>query len=287
MQSGKSVLKLWAARYWLEQGAELLPVQPHSKYLVQGYGLNLDRVRDGASALHWWQPGSSYNLAIITPPGLLALDFDDLNLFTTWQASIPSVLAVTYQETSPRGFHVFFWCTVSDVRLVKGVEIKRVILVAPSQVFSNNYLFTYRAISAAAGIVKVDDYKSVISSLLLSDCDASSRPETSSKGAVSLSREIRQGDLVVRIKNRYRLYDLMSSITKLRSSDRGAGRWYMGLCPFHEEDNPSLWLDNLRGVFGCHACGARGDVINLYAWLYCHESVTEAIEQMAEGLDRD
>ena len=39
------------------------------------------------------------------------------------------------------------------------------------------------------------------------------------------------------------------------------GSW-MGLCPFHEDKNPSLSVDRNKGLFNCFGCGAGGDVFD-------------------------
>lgn len=44
---------------------------------------------------------------------------------------------------------------------------------------------------------------------------------------------------------------------QLRS--RGENEW-MGRCPFHEDDSPSLAISDKRGVFYCFGCGATGDI---------------------------
>ena len=45
----------------------------------------------------------------------------------------------------------------------------------------------------------------------------------------------------------------------------GRGRWRSGLCPWHDDSRPSLWLDTVRNLWGCHACGQHGDVLNFHA----------------------
>jgi hypothetical protein len=42
---------------------------------------------------------------------------------------------------------------------------------------------------------------------------------------------------------------------------RARGRRATGLCPFHEDTNPSLSIDLERGLFHCFACGVSGDII--------------------------
>ena len=39
------------------------------------------------------------------------------------------------------------------------------------------------------------------------------------------------------------------------------------ICPFHKDTNPSLSLDNEKGVFNCFGCHTKGNVITFYAML--------------------
>ena len=36
--------------------------------------------------------------------------------------------------------------------------------------------------------------------------------------------------------------------------------FYGGLCPFHEDTRPSFWV-NIKGFWGCFACGEKGDIV--------------------------
>lgn len=38
----------------------------------------------------------------------------------------------------------------------------------------------------------------------------------------------------------------------------------LGLCPFHDDHNPSLNVNRKTGLFHCFACGAMGDVFSFY-----------------------
>ena len=42
---------------------------------------------------------------------------------------------------------------------------------------------------------------------------------------------------------------------------RRSGKEWTGLCPFHADKNPSLSVNDERGLFHCFACGVGGDVI--------------------------
>ena len=61
---------------------------------------------------------------------------------------------------------------------------------------------------------------------------------------------------------------------KTRSTTREAAAWYgveanrhgKALCPFHNDRNPSLFVDDDH--YHCYACGEHGDVIDFTAKLY-------------------
>jgi DNA primase len=53
------------------------------------------------------------------------------------------------------------------------------------------------------------------------------------------------------------------------------GRW-MGLCPLHEDHNPSFLVDPNRNLFYCYGCGRGGDVIR-FAELYHQVTFSQAL----------
>lgn len=61
-----------------------------------------------------------------------------------------------------------------------------------------------------------------------------------------------------------------------------AGRWYVALCPFHADRNPSFGVNPTRGTLRCFACGAGGDAIAFaeQAWGL---SFVEAVERLERG----
>ena len=56
---------------------------------------------------------------------------------------------------------------------------------------------------------------------------------------------------------------------------------YMGLCPWHDDHNPSLSVNSDKGVFKCFGCGKSGTVIDAVSYF---ENVTtgEAIKILQE-----
>lgn len=271
--------RMQAARFWLAIGASLLPVQPFSKKLVKGWGPHLRQIKSELAARPWFELGR-HNIAVCCPGDLLALDFDDQALFIEWSDSIPVEYSQTYQETSPRGFHVFFRVPAGipgGLKLAAGAEIKRVIMVSPSTLPG----FVYRRVNPGAELVEVHEWETILSSLLLSD----QKPEPIiAPAGEKRTRRAAGNDLIERLKDALPIYQLASGLTELKPSG-GSGRWFVGRCPFpeHEDRRPSFWIDAERGLWGCHACGLVGDSLNLYARIHKLPLQT-AIRELAREL---
>ena len=94
------------------------------------------------------------------------------------------------------------------------------------------------------------------------------------------------GDIVTRIKATYSLFKYISQFTELKPSDE-TGRYWMGNCPFHDDENPSFWVDGQMQVWKClspYCEGHRGgDIINFYM-LKHHLTLTVAIRALAVGV---
>jgi DNA primase len=60
---------------------------------------------------------------------------------------------------------------------------------------------------------------------------------------------------------------------------KGAGRYRSARCPFHEDKKPSFWIDTELQIWGCHRCGIKGDVINLFSKL-AGKTNGEAIKEL-------
>lgn len=67
------------------------------------------------------------------------------------------------------------------------------------------------------------------------------------------------GEYVATLRRRLPLLDYLE---QRQWKGRPAGRWeYVGLCPLHEESQPSFYVNTRKNVFYCHGCGQGGDLI--------------------------
>lgn len=59
------------------------------------------------------------------------------------------------------------------------------------------------------------------------------------------------------------------------------GKDWVGVCPFHEDHRPSMYVSQVRQLFKCFACGAGGDVFK-FVQMRENLSFPEAIERLGE-----
>jgi hypothetical protein len=150
---------------------------------------------------------------------------------------------------------------------VKGVELKQVVVVYPSTIDGRQY-------TQGAGELLDLDATRILSPL--------SQPAPIAK-APRLKTYSTGGGKLAEIKAAFSCLDLVRSADST-SKIYGEGKRFITLrCPFHDDKEPSFWIDTTRNLWGCHACGVRGDVINLYARLN-GLTVPEAIRKMRENL---
>jgi DNA primase len=84
-------------------------------------------------------------------------------------------------------------------------------------------------------------------------------------------------DTIEAIKNGV---DLVAFIRSKGISLKKNGKSYFGLCPFHDDTNPSFSVNPTKNLWQCFGCGAGGDVIR---FVELHDKVTfpEAVRQLS------
>lgn len=257
------------AEWWLRRNFFLIPVQPNSKHNVSGFGFYQDKITD-LERFAVWHDDMMSNLAVCCTLTTAILDFDDPDLYTFWANKFPKE-SQTYTERTPRdGYHVFAGILANSLDglvFVKGVELKKIALVSPSVIDGKPY------IRGTGEILRMDAV--VFSSL-------SRKPIIPQRAPRSIIPVSSGANRLQRIKSSVRCLDLILQVnpkTKVRVSNR-----FLSLrCPKHEDKHPSFWILPEKNICGCHACGWRSDVVNLFAWLY-GVSNAEAIREMGKTL---
>lgn len=241
---------------WLVKGFKVYPVKPQTKWMMSGYGPHAKSLQD-AEDLEFWFRYRQNNIAVSTPPNAIILDFDDVEVYSRFEAESPEAVS-SYSEVTPRGgVHVFLKLDgkLPKFHPIAGLEVKQVCCVFPSLVQGKGYhplnaqhIMTVHAQEALEGFVTWDE---------------PSKP--ADRRLVSPSGNIGGNwGVLAEVKKKWTFLEYLALYEpELRLVLRG--RWMTGLCPFHPDTHPSLWIDNDRGVFGCHACGQHGDIVNFVA----------------------
>ena len=72
--------------------------------------------------------------------------------------------------------------------------------------------------------------------------------------------------IVEDVKSRTDIVEIISEYVPLKPS----GKSFIGLCPFHDDSNPSLNVNPDMQIYKCFACGEGG---NVYTFLMKHEKM--------------
>ena len=131
------------AHMWLSCGFGLLPCQPDTKRLVQGFG-PVRGVIDSPDLINYWFRDRNCNLAIVTVSCAVILDFDKIEIYDQFAAAWPD-LAKSYTEATPRGGRHLFLILWEGAKsliipgLVQGLEVKNFCVAYPSVVGGKPY----------------------------------------------------------------------------------------------------------------------------------------------------
>ena len=84
-------------------------------------------------------------------------------------------------------------------------------------------------------------------------------------------------NIINEIRNKVNIVDVISSYLPLSSK----GKNYFGVCPFHDDTNPSMSVSPDKQIYKCFSCGASGNVFD-FIMNYEHVSFKEALSILAD-----
>ena len=89
-------------------------------------------------------------------------------------------------------------------------------------------------------------------------------------------------DLTTRVKESLPIVDIIGTYVNLSEK----GKYHVGLCPWHDDHDPSLQVNPARGTYRCWTCGIGGDVFNFVMAMEGVEFV-EALHMLADRVGID
>ena len=81
-----------------------------------------------------------------------------------------------------------------------------------------------------------------------------------------------------------RHYPLVAAIEAKGIVLKKRGKQLMGRCAFHEDKNPSMSVDPIKGLFHCFGCNAGGDVLGFLSRMENKPLPTNRIISICPGL---
>ena len=75
------------------------------------------------------------------------------------------------------------------------------------------------------------------------------------------------------------IVNIISQYVKLEKK----GNNYIGLCPFHDDKNPSMSVSSQKKVFKCFSCGTAGDVVSFVSKIK-NISISDALREVGESV---
>lgn len=80
-----------------------------------------------------------------------------------------------------------------------------------------------------------------------------------------------------RILDAVQIEEVIGDFVSLRK--KGANYW--GICPFHQDKNPSMSVSPARGIFKCFSCGKAGNAVS-FVMDHEHKTYPEALRYLAD-----
>lgn len=254
-------MRLTYALLFHDRGIPIIPCYRESKAILSGYGPHRDKPADPTFLFRWIKEQDNNYALAAGHAGLVVLDFDDPSVYQTWINEVGPELSDTFTVATSRGWHVYY--RSDDLRSWKaqGVEVLAhgKAVMGPYSIHPDGDLYLPINPPEIRFVSTVSDFPILSNSRPITPEPPEKPPERLNPSGQGLSP-------VKRIKSTWSILDGLQILwPDSYKTLKGAGRWRSALCPFHDDNHASLWIDTERNIFGCHACGVHGDVINLVA----------------------
>lgn len=286
---------------WLAMGIAPIPCWARQKKSKISWTKYQERLPTEQDLRAWFAPGRDVNLAIICGWANLAiLDIESMGVYTMLRDLKP--WPETFEIRTGRGVHAYFYTKQPEAKAKFSwqAEIRseknQYVLTAPSIHPSGA---TY-SVLVNAPIATVASVRGLLPGALLagengilSEHPGGEKPILAKRTPAFSpipSREIVNNPMAAinqveppitkLIKDTWRVESFFQDATNTTKD----GRFLIARCPFHADNNPSMWIDVKKQTCGCFAgCTTKQlDVINLYAKLHAISN-QEAIKIMAES----
>ena len=253
------------AQFWLENGYATIPIRYYSKRPLIDWLEYQNKLPTEFELLQWF-PSEMRNIGLVTGNGLVVIDFDIQEVFDYWYSLFP---IKTYMVKTKRGVHVYLKTQEPAKNChtdLLDVKAERGYVLIPPSTHPSGYQYQILAPPPILSIEKLEDVlpkcftpepEKVLVERVVTQYQRGNDAWEIADNAVDIDLS-----LISEIRSRISILDILAGAEPSSRDDR----WYVALCPFHEDHTPSFWIDTQRGLCGCRKCNIKEmDVINLFS----------------------
>ena len=313
--------QLETALWWKRRGIATIPIKYSSKQPLVKWLQYTERLPEDIELARWFG-GEPMNIGVVAGwENLVIIDFDEMEVFRKWQKWAYKfspvsrlIMERTRMHTTSRGVHVFVrCCDAENLNPAENFKLPKIDILAerkyallpPSRHPSGKFYEIWHG----GGPFTISSLYEVLPAALLDLAYAAKAPKNeviaqnlgglqpNGNNSIPSAQTPQNFDpdaiwdvadtginnqhTVARIKQKYHVEDFFPSAI----NSGGSGRWKLAVCPFHDDHNPSFWIDTKQQICGCHSgCTPLPlDVIGLYARLHGVDNHT-AIRELAARL---
>lgn len=242
---------------WLQKGISPLPVGYRSKRPLLSSWLEFQQRLPTEQEVKRWFEHRHRNLAIVTGwQGLTVVDFDSMDLYNDWlqwaqHQPLAQLLALyALRAATSRGVHLYLFIDDTPRCLrVEGIDIKGKggYVLTPPSVHPSGKPYTW--LNPNAPIIRVPTLQDVV--------PYQPEQEQAHTGqAIALDPWESANRIVSGVTSNSwtaaKAVSLLQFFPQAKRSSRPG--YYVALCPFHQDHEPSFWIDTTRNVCNCFKC---------------------------------
>ena len=275
------------ARFFVGQGISVFPVHYRGKKPALPHWEPYKDILPDDAQLRQWFPSNLRNYGVVLGWQRLAvLDFDNEEAWYAWNAyrlerdSHP--LDSAYMVKTRRGMHVYFMLLepLNNLKL-PGIDFKtHGYVIGPGSTHPTGHV--YREASPWH-LPVIESLADVLPAEILEQAISADYQPVSGLDLPAPDRDL-WAEIDNPVEYKDSLVDTIRARWRIESFFPGAiitGRWGRVICPFHDDNSPSAWIDLDNQLFGCHSCNMKPmTVIGFYAALYTGGDIQAAIKKM-------
>jgi hypothetical protein len=288
--------KLNFIKKFIDIGISVIPLRHRSKEPMLASWEPYKSHLPGNTEYRSWFASDWNNYGVVAGwCNLVIIDFDSIEYFNLWQLWCNNlwvnIAEIAFKVRTRQGMHVYV-CTeqpaVNDKRISKShgidVQAQGKYVVGPECVHPSGHVyepigdFVFPIAPDIESILPVALFPPVA----IGDVEFHGElpvivPMDAQYDAFSAASIASGTDLISKVKQSVRIENLFGSVNRT-SAD---GRWLATRCIFHDDHNPSMWIDTRRQLCGCNVCGMKPmDAINLYSRMH-NISESLAVSELA------